>query len=609
MLENSAGHTAELKHLDTKEYNRLLTRMLLVPLLALLLLAAGLAYSLHRMQKAAAWVDHSDQVLAEANRLLGLIVDEETGVRGYFLTHDPAFLEPYRNARQLLPEEFNQILAMTQDNPAQTAHLRQLQQDWNRWSEEAQQDVMQQAAPPHLLRRKQQMDAIRTEAQSFVDAEQKLRRQRSATALDVGWLSRGLLLGLILVIGIVIAWLTRRSFSQCVNIFGLQLQDSEIQRNRAAEAAGWLNTVLRSIGDGVIACDPQGNVAIMNPVAEELTGWPEHEAIGHPLPEIFHIVNEHTRAIVENPVDKVRRTGATVGLANHTILIRKDGSESGIDDSASPIRNQTGEMLGIVLVFRDCTERRSSEFALMRAEKLAAAGKLAASIAHEVNNPLEGLTNMLYLAAESKDLNEVRGWLTQAQAEVNRLSHITRRTLGFYRESANPVSYRPADVMEDVMAFYVPEALSKNVQLEAQVRTQQSLYGIPGELRQVISNLLANSLDAMPKGGIIRLVVRQAKDLKDETKRGIRITVADNGSGIPRSILQHVFEPFFTTKMDTGTGLGLWVSKELIEKQGGHLRVHSSTKGGVSGTVFSIYIPIDTAHAGRSFDDEKDSRG
>lgn len=569
--------------------------MLLLPLLALAVLVAGLAYSLQRMQQSAARVDHSDQIIAHANRLLTLIIDEETGIRGYFLGRDPVFLEPYTRARQMLPQEFDSTLAMIHDNPGQVARLQQLRQHHLEWDEVAQQDLKLPAgnAVDMLHTRKQQMDSIRAEAQSFLDAQELLRSQQSVKASDIGSATRWLLIGLIVLIGFGTAWITKRSFSKCRQIFAMQLREAEKQRNLAAEGAQWLNTTLRSIGDGVIACDPDGNVALMNPVAEQLTGWLEPDARGRALPEIFHIVNERTRAAVENPVEKVRRTGNVVGLANHTVLIRKDGSESGIDDSASPIRSDGGRTIGVVLVFRDCTERRSSEMALMRAEKLAAAGKLAASIAHEVNNPLEGLTNVLYLANESKELTEVHQWLEQAQAEVSRLSYITRRTLGFYRETAQPAAYLPADVMEEVLSFYVPEALSKNVQLEAQIRTQQEIYGVPGELRQVLSNLISNSLDAMPNGGVIRLVVRRVTDLREGTKSGVRITVADNGHGIPRHILGHVFEPFFTTKMDTGTGLGLWVSKELIEKQGGCLRVRSSISGTSTGTVFSIYLPSD----------------
>jgi PAS domain S-box-containing protein len=582
--------------LDTKAYTRLLVQLVLLPLLALSLLAVGLGYSLERVLRSAAWVDHSDQVIAGGNRLIMLMVDGETGVRGYFLTHDAAFLEPYNRAQEVLPQQFDRLIALVHDNPAQTARLVQLRKSYRRWNAITQQDLGRAGIDPiEMKSRKQQMDGIRSQTKDFLQAEEILRRQRSVATAELGFRTRWLLTAVILLIGVGIVWVTVVAFSRLRLIFVAQLQEADAQRRLAVERELSLSTTLRSIGDGVIACDPAGCVDFMNPLAEQLTGWREQEAKGLLLPKVFNIVTEHTRLSVENPVEKVRRTGNIVGLANHTILIRKDGSEIGIDDSAAPIRGADGKMIGIVLVFRDCTERRSSESALMRAEKLAAAGKLAASIAHEVNNPLEGLTNMLYLASEAKDVSEVREWLIQAQSEVNRLSHITRRTLGFYRESTQPAAYRPADVLEEVLSFYVPETQRKKVQLEAQIRTQQQIYGVPGELRQVLSNLIANSLDAMDAGGTIRLTVREATHLKDVRKLGVRITVADTGSGIPRHIMPHVFEPFFTTKVDTGTGLGLWVSKELVEKQGGRLRVRSSEAGPRRGTVFSIYLPVDSA--------------
>ena len=582
--------------MDTRAYTHLLIQLIVLPLLALSLLAIGLGYSLQRVVKSAAWVDHSDQVIAHGNRLLQFIVDEETGIRGYFLTHDAAFLEPYQRAEGIVPKQFVVLSSMVQDNAAQSARIRRLQSTYVQWDAVTRQDLSSPTATAvDMSARKQRMDAIRAQMKDFLRVEEGLRRQRSIVATTVGRRARWLLTGFLALIALGIVWITVQCFLRLRQIFTSQIREAEKQRALAVERELSLSTTLRSIGDGVIACDPAGCVVLMNPVAERLTGWKELDAKGQPLPKIFRIITEHTRAVVENPVEKVRRTGGVVGLANHTILIRKDGSECGIDDSASPIRGVDGRTIGIVLVFRDCTERRSSQAALMRAEKLAAAGKLAASIAHEVNNPLEGLTNMLYLAGEGKDLTEVHTWLSQAQSEVNRLSHITRRTLGFYRENTQPAAYRPADVMEEVLSFYVPEAQSNNVQLEAQIRTQQEIYGVPGELRQVLSNLIANSLDAMSNGGVIRLVVRRVTDLKDSAKAGVRITVADTGSGIPQHVLPHVFEPFFTTKVDTGTGLGLWVSKELIEKQGGRLRMRSSALGPRTGTTFSIYLPLHSA--------------
>ncbi|MGC1781428.1 MAG: CHASE3 domain-containing protein [Acidobacteriaceae bacterium] len=582
--------------MDTKIYSRLLMQLVLLPLLALVVLAAGLAYSLRRVERSAAWLDHSDRVIAHGNRLVELIVDEETGIRGYLLSHDRSFLEPYMRAEAVLPEEFDATLALVQDNPEQTANLQRLRRSYLQWQAAAHDDlkIPRAAALSDMSARNRAMDDVRAQADRFFQTEATLRSRRSAAGNRVETGARdGLAVALILA-GLWIAWVTLRTFSRLRELFRLQLEQTTQQRDAADASARWLNTTIRSIGDGVIACDPTGCVVFLNSVAERVTGWTEEDAKGHPLPRIFHIVNERTRAIVEGPVEKVLRSGGVVGLSNHTVLVRKDSSECPIDDSAAPIEDANGRLLGIVLVFRDCTERRNSHASLMRAEKLAAAGKLAASIAHEVNNPLEGITNLLFLAGGSTDLIEVREWLEQAQSEVKRLSNITRRTLGFYRESTQPVAYRPADVMEEVISFYVPEASSKKVQLQALIRTRLETYGVPGELRQVLSNLISNSLDAIPDGGLIRLVVRTATDILDSGRTGLRITVADTGSGIPVGILQHIFDPFFTTKLDTGTGLGLWVSKELVEKQGGRLRVRSSVSGARTGTIFSIFIPIHT---------------
>lgn len=586
--------------MDTKLYGKLLLRLLLMPFVAALLLAIALGYSLQRVERSARWVDHSDEVIAGGNRLIKLMVDEETGVRGYLITQNTAFLEPYSLAERELPEEFDRLYAMVRDNPEQSARLQRLRTNHDRWEIITRQQL---ATPNHNLlqdmaTRKLEMDRMRSQADRFVRREEILRDRRSKAAEHVGNKARLIVSLLLALVGVVAIWATQHTFLQLRHIFEAQLKEEKAQRDLAYAREQWLNTTLRSIGDAVIACDESGCVVFMNPVAEQMTGWTEQEAEGHPLPHIFHIVTEHTRAIVENPVEKVRRTGTIVGLGNHTILVRKDGTESNIDDSGSPIRDADGKMIGIVLVFHDCTERRGSDIALMRAEKLAAAGKLAASIAHEVNNPLEGLTNMLYLAAESSDIAEIRRWLQQSQSEVNRISHITRQTLGFYRESTQPVTYRPAEVLQEVLAFYLPEAASRHVKLEAQTCTQQQVYGVPGELRQVLSNLIANSIDAMQAAGVIRLVVRNATDMRDHTRPGVRITVADTGSGIPQHVLGHIFEPFFTTKTDTGTGLGLWVSKELIENYGGRMRVRSRTSGPQIGTVFSIYLPSNLPEAG-----------
>jgi signal transduction histidine kinase len=227
----------------------------------------------------------------------------------------------------------------------------------------------------------------------------------------------------------------------------------------------------------------------------------------------------------------------------------------------------------------------------MRAEKLAAAGRLAASVAHEVNNPLEGLTNLVYIALRSNDLNEIRHLLSQAESELGRIAHITRQSLGFYRETSTPTHFKPATIVREVADFYTSRATSLGVSFVVNTRTEREVLGSAGELRQILSNLLANSLDASASGSTIRIEASSAIDPRDLSRLGVRITIADTGFGIPPKHLESIFEPFFTTKKDTGTGLGLWVSRELVEKHGGSLRVRSRTTDPLCGTVFSIFLP------------------
>jgi PAS domain S-box-containing protein len=442
-----------------------------------------------------------------------------------------------------------------------------------------------------MLQRKQDMDNLRAQMDEFLNIVIGRRAEHSAADIEVNQYAG---IGIVLLVALIAALLTletRRVFYKLTSAYNRQIQEIKLRSDESYAREQWLNTTLRSIGDAVIACDTDGNVEFMNLVAEQLTGWTEMDAKTKSLHEIFPIFNEDTRVAVENPVDKVRRLGTVVGLANHTFLIAKDGTEVCIDDSGAPIRNSSGNMIGIVLVFRDITERRMSEGALMRAEKLAAAGRLAASVAHEVNNPLEGLTNLVYIALRSNDLDEIHHLLAQAESELGRIAHITRQSLGFYRETSVPAHFKPATIVREVTDFYTSRAISLGVSFIVNAKTEREVLGSAGELRQILSNLLANSLDACVGGSTIRIEASSAVDPRDLSRQGVRITIADTGFGIPAKHLESIFEPFFTTKKDTGTGLGLWVSRELVEKHGGSLRVRSRTSDPLCGTVFSIFLP------------------
>ncbi len=580
---------------DPRQYNRLLIRLFTLPVAALAALALILGFGLQDLQRSARSVDHADLVIAGANHLVKLMVDEETGLRGFVLTRDPVFLQPFQEANQQIDPGFAALTSLVQDKPGQVSRLETLQAAHRYWQQEANRDI---AAPPspaqlraHMLEQKQSMDDLRAQTAAFLQVEENLRDGRQAIVRRLDRTSVFALVGLAALVAALLVWETRRHFHALTVVYNRQLGEVKFRADESYAREQWLNTTIRSIGDAVIACDAEGHVSFMNRVAEQLTGWSEDEAHGRSLHEIFPIFNEETRAAVENPVDKVRRLGTIVGLANHTFLVSKNGKEIHIDDSGAPIRSSDGRMIGIVLVFRDISDRRISESALMRAEKLATAGRMAASVAHEVNNPLEGLTNLVYIARHSEDFAEVRQLLSQAEGELGRIAHITRQSLGFYREASSPALFRPTSVVREVTDFYSRRAENQGIALRVNINTETQVVGISGELRQILSNLVANSLDACPRGASIRVEANSAIDPRNPTRTGVRITVADNGCGIESKHLESIFEPFFTTKKDTGTGLGLWVCRQLVHKHGGTLQVRSATAGSRLGTAFSIYLP------------------
>jgi PAS domain S-box-containing protein len=580
---------------ESRLYNILLIRLLALPVAALAGLAIILGYGLQRVQESANAVDRADVVILHANRLIKLIVDEETGLRGYLLVRNPVFLEPLHQADHQIDSEFETLFTLVR-RPDQVERLHRLQATQQQWEQRAYQEINSPPLDPstmeqHMLQRKQDMDSLRSQMDEFVGIVSGRRADHLAEDTKVNRYARIILVGLVALVAALLVGETRRIFNKLTAAYNRQIREVRLRSDESYAREQWLNTTIRSIGDAVIACDTAGNVVFMNLIAEQLTGWKEDEARGMTLHDVFPIFNEDTRAVVENPVDKVRRLGTVVGLANHTFLVSKNGKEICIDDSGAPIRDSSGQMIGVVLVFRDITERRMSEGALMRAEKLAAAGRLAASVAHEVNNPLEGLTNLIYIAYRSNNVDEIRHLLSQAEGELGRIAHITRQSLGFYRETSTPAPFKPATIVREVTEFYASRAARLGVSFIVNAKTEREVLGLSGELRQILSNLLANSLDACASGSTIRVEANSAIDPRNPARPGVRITIADTGFGIPSEHLENIFEPFFTTKKDTGTGLGLWVSRELVAKHGGSLRVRSRTTDPLCGTVFSLFLP------------------
>ncbi|WP_334268442.1 sensor histidine kinase [Edaphobacter sp. HDX4] len=231
--------------------------------------------------------------------------------------------------------------------------------------------------------------------------------------------------------------------------------------------------------------------------------------------------------------------------------------------------------------------------ALRRSEKLAVTGRLAASIAHEINNPLEAVTNLLYLIRSEACSPQMLHYLDIADQELARVTEISKHTLRFYREPNQPVQINVADVLESVLALYHSRLAAAHVKADKQFFAQSVIVRASvGELRQIIANLVGNALDAMRNGGTLCVRLSVESSPLDPGAKRARITIADNGTGIPAPLLSTIFEPFITTKGETGTGLGLWVSDELIKKNGWSMRVRSSTSPESHGTIFSLLIPL-----------------
>jgi signal transduction histidine kinase len=256
--------------------------------------------------------------------------------------------------------------------------------------------------------------------------------------------------------------------------------------------------------------------------------------------------------------------------------------------SVSSLRNARGKIVGTSAIARDLSAEKQSEEAMRRSEKLATAGRLAAAIAHEINNPLEAVVNLLYLARH--DSRHAVQYLTQAEQEVGRVAKLAQQTLGFVRDASSPGSMDPAAIMDEVLQLYSGKLVGRQIRLTRRYRSRCEIAGYSGELRQLLANLLVNAVDAMADGGSLQVRVATGCDWSNG-REGVRITVADNGSGIPRDKLRQIFEPFYTTKKDSGTGLGLWVSRGIVEKHGGSMRVRSRADGRATGTVFFIFLP------------------
>jgi signal transduction histidine kinase len=309
---------------------------------------------------------------------------------------------------------------------------------------------------------------------------------------------------------------------------------------------------------------------------------------------LFRIVRDGEEVpIDEYPQKKAIRLRAEVRNQEFE-MVTWDGRHIDMFGHAVPIFDEAGKVRGALAAYMDITERKRAEQALRTNEKLATAGKMAASLAHEINNPLAAVTNLLYLISQDEAASEnSKRFIAMAANELARVSQITRNVLAFYRETNQPIMVDIVELMSGVLELYSPKIRQAQVTAEFDHSSPCKVVAYPGELRQVFSNLVVNAIDAMPKGGRLRIRMRTGYD-HGTNRPGVRLLVSDTGIGIPHDKLGKLFEPFFTTKGDKGTGLGLWVSRDIINKHDGTIRIRTSSSPGKSGTCFSLFFPSES---------------
>lgn len=365
-------------------------------------------------------------------------------------------------------------------------------------------------------------------------------------------------------------------------------------RKKAAEALfeekERLQITLQSIGDGVIATDVQGRVAIINEAAQQLTGYSIQEAVGKNLSEVFVIEHELSHTSLENPVEKVLQTGRVYELANHTVLIAKDGTKRVIADSAAPIKDAAGNILGVVLVFRDMTEKMQLLEQVQRAQKLESIGLLAGGIAHDFNNILEGVFGYIGLASAYVSDSTVSEMLANALRSIQRAKGLTGQLLTFAK-GGQPIKKVESIVplLNDTVQFAI-----SGTKVKARFDFDKNLYNAEfdyNQISQVVENIVINAVQAMPMGGTITVGASNVSFAPTEHPllEGdyIKVTIADEGIGIPKEILNKIFDPFFSTK-SMGHGLGLATSYSIIARHQGTIEVESEPG---KGTTFYIYLP------------------
>ncbi len=577
--------------LNGDKFRRILKLTLAGPILLIGACAISLALITAHLLKVVQEDRHSIEVISASHEYQKLIIDMETGLRGFNMTGDSRFLDPYNVAALQIEGQYGNLKHLLAHDPPQLDRLDTLEKRFEQWRDWSQQSIRagkydsQPQTLDFVLSRKALMDSIRAQFDAIINAENLVLQQRSR---EVQAMKHYIFIFDIVTLGLaalLIALHVRRQMHHLADSYEKSLQEIATQKES-------FRVTLSSIGDAVIVTDVNGQTTFMNAEAERMTGWPFDEAKGKALRTIFKIVNEETRSPVDDPVEKVFKEKRVVGLANHTLLISKNGMEWPIEDSAAPIYNSVQDMVGVVLVFHDATEMRRSAKVLKTyaedLEKKVLARTLelqrtisdleafSYTVSHDLRAPLramQGYSNALLEDYADKWGDEERDFLGRISKASERLDHLIQDLLTYSKVSKDHQAIVPVDLdrlVQDILTQY-PTFQNPDIKFDVQ-RPLETVLGNESGLTQVISNLLTNAVkfvspDCSPE-------VKLWTETKEFT---VRLWVEDNGIGIEPENHVRIFKMFEQVdgKKYEGSGIGLAIAKKAVENMHGSIGLDS----------------------------------
>jgi PAS domain S-box-containing protein len=367
-----------------------------------------------------------------------------------------------------------------------------------------------------------------------------------------------------------------------------EMRKAEAELRENAKRLSELAAIVASSDDVILSKNLDGIITSWNDAATRVFGYNAGEMIGK---SILKLIPEHLHSDEKTILENIR-AGRRVEHFE-TVRLTKRGELIDVSLTVSPVKDAQGQVIGASKILRDISTRKRMERSLLQAEKIAATGRMAATIAHEINNPLEAVMNLLYLLRPKITDDEGLNYLSTAESELGRVSHIAKQTLGYYREHAAASMASLAEIAQHAITIYEPRCAAAGITIEKSLSSSRKVVLRRGEMMQVISNLIANAIYAMPGGGVLSIAVSDTTTPTD----GVALNIADNGAGIAPDVLPKVFDAFFTTRATVGTGIGLFIAKNFVEGHGGQISIESHTQPEKHGTTVRIFLPLQTAYA------------